>query len=79
MAAGLTGVRGKTTLHVELLVEKEPERKYVTENAPIQLLNMADKTVVQIRQNPELLRVQWTRVPVSWYFRYNQRPSSYQN
>ena len=45
MAVGLSGVRGKTTLRVELLVEREPERKYVTENAQIQLLNMADKTV----------------------------------
>ena len=46
MADGLTGVRGKTTLRVELLVEKEPERKYVIENAPIRLHSMAEKTAV---------------------------------
>ena len=50
MAAGLTGVRGKTTLHVELLVEKEPERKYVTENAPTRVHSMVGATAGLVHQ-----------------------------
>ena len=65
MEDGLTGELGKKILPVVSRVEKELERKYVTENAPILPLNMAAKTAVPIRLKQDLFPVQWTHVQVS--------------